>query len=127
MTFGDGEVIGGAGRFRRGDADNDGLVNLTDGITLLNFLFLNGPAPACAKAADANDDGELNITAALYLFNFLFVNGPALPPPGNSTCGTDETRDDLDCATWGRAKITSRFRRPPVPLASLQLLGIRGV
>jgi len=28
------------------DADNDGIINLTDGILVLNFLFLGGPPPA---------------------------------------------------------------------------------
>jgi len=31
--------------FRRGDANADGAVNLTDGIAVFNFLFLGGDAP----------------------------------------------------------------------------------
>ena len=86
--------------FRRGDADGVGQVDLTDGVFLLNFLFLNGPAPPCFDAADVNDDGELNITTGVFLFNFLFVSGPIPPEPGSMACGIDETADDIDCATY---------------------------
>jgi hypothetical protein len=34
-----------APRFVRGDSDANGNVNITDGIYVLNFLFLGGPAP----------------------------------------------------------------------------------
>jgi hypothetical protein len=35
----------GVGPFKRGDCNQDETTNLTDGIFLLNFLFLGGPAP----------------------------------------------------------------------------------
>ena len=84
-------------QFKRGDADGVGVVNLTDGIFLLNFLFLGGPTPPCEDAADVNDDGALNITTAVYLFNFLFLGGPRPPAPGSADCGPDTVADDLTC------------------------------
>ena len=37
---------GGKPLFHRGDPNDDGALNITDGIFLLNYLFLGGPAPA---------------------------------------------------------------------------------
>jgi hypothetical protein len=41
--------------FVRGDANDDGEVNITDGIYILNFLFLGGPAPADPGASCGPD------------------------------------------------------------------------
>jgi glycosyltransferase involved in cell wall biosynthesis len=54
-------------RFKRGDANDDDLVNITDGIFVLNFLFLGGPTPTCMEAAVANDDGQVNITVLIEI------------------------------------------------------------
>ena len=92
---------GGGTPFRRGDVNATESVNLTDGIFLLNFLFLGGPPPPCLDAADANDDGDLNITTGVYLFNFLFLGGPPPPAPGHVTCGSDGTPETtLGCLSY---------------------------
>jgi hypothetical protein len=76
-------------RFRRGDANSDGGLNITDGIYVLNFLFLGGPSPSCMEAANANDDATLNITDGIYILNYLFLGGTAPPAPGDAACGPD--------------------------------------
>jgi len=81
--------------FIRGDANNDGDVNISDPSFLLTFLFQQGATPACADSADANDSESLDITDAIFLFNYLFRNGGALPPPFPD-CGLDG-QSDLDC------------------------------
>ncbi|MGQ9592406.1 MAG: hypothetical protein ACUVYA_19170 [Planctomycetota bacterium] len=88
--------------FHRGDADVDGALNLTDGVFVLNYLFLGGPAPPCMDAADANDDGQINIADGIYVLNFLFIGGPEPPRPGPvaKPCGTDPTADPLGCARY---------------------------
>ena len=96
ITLGDG----GGPVFKRGDVDATDSILLTDGVVLLNFLFLGGPEPPCEDAADANDDGRLDITTAVYLFNFLFLGGPPPPAPGTDTCGPDTTQDTLGCASY---------------------------
>ena len=85
----------GVGPFIRGDCDQDGQRNLTDGIYLLNFLFLGGPAPSCSAACDVNSDASLNITTAVFLFNFLFLGGPA-PVAPSPDCGTSNLGTDLE-------------------------------
>jgi len=84
--------------FRRGDANADDKVNISDAITTLNFLFAGTPRPPpCLKALDADDDGELNITDAIFELSFLFLGGPEPPPPGTEQCGVDPTDDEITC------------------------------
>jgi CD109 antigen len=86
-------------KFRRGDSNNDGTVNLSDAVTALNYLFLgvwNHPQSFCEDAADTNDDGTLNITDPIYILNFLFLGGRAPPEPYPDP-GEDPTVDKLKC------------------------------
>lgn len=93
-------VNGGDPQFRRGDGDANGVVNITDGIYVLNFLFLGGPPPPCRDAADADDNGAVNITDGIYILNFLFLGGPPPPSPGQTDCGIDPTQPNLGCETY---------------------------
>ena len=85
--------------FVRGDCNADGNRNLTDGVFMLNYLFLQGPVPTCLAACDANGDGDLNITAAVFLLNYLFLAGPTPPEPSNDCGGAVE--GDLSCDAFG--------------------------
>jgi FG-GAP-like repeat len=87
-----------APRFRRGDPDGSGQIDLTDAIAILNRLFLAGPALGCEKAADSNDDAAVDLSDAVAILGRLFLGGPALPPPGPGACGEDPTADGLACA-----------------------------
>jgi hypothetical protein len=79
--------------FFRGDADNNGRLELTDGVFILNFLFTGGAAPTCSDAADADDSGLVQLTDGIVVLGYLFLGGPApsLPgPPGlGAPCGPD--------------------------------------
>jgi hypothetical protein len=88
--------------FRRGDANSDGVVNITDAIFLLNHLFLGGRAPPCAEASNANADGSVDISDAVSLLNFLFLGGPEPPAPGPESCGEDPDAagDGLGCEEY---------------------------
>lgn len=58
-----------------GDVSNDGAqVNLTDVTLLVNYLFVEGPAPEIPEAADVSCDGTLNLTDLTLLINHLFIN-----------------------------------------------------
>ena len=83
--------------FVRGDANNDLIVNIADGIWVLNELFQGGPASTCAEAADANDDGSFDQTDAVYIFMYRFLDGapPAAPFPD---CGVFDGQLPDDCA-----------------------------
>jgi hypothetical protein len=81
--------------FKRGDANDDCNVDLSDGVYVLTFLFNGGPAPVCRDAADANDTAVIDITDAIYIFGFLFLGGPSPPEPGPNVAGIDPTPDEL--------------------------------
>ena len=95
-----GGVVGNSPLLIRGDANDDGIVNIADAIHLLLHLFpgASGGTPiVCRDAADANDDGGLNISDAVVLLNSLFGAGPLPPPNSDSGCGVDPT-PALGCA-----------------------------
>ncbi|MBI4606232.1 MAG: hypothetical protein HY721_30055 [Planctomycetes bacterium] len=66
--------------FRRGDANEDDKVDLSDGVTILSYLF-RGATTICLDAADTEVNQELNITDAIFLLQFLFLGGPAPRAP----------------------------------------------
>ncbi len=86
------------GDFIRGDCNDDGVVDISDGSYLLNWLFLGGPPLPCLAAGDPNVDGGVDISDASYLLNFLFLGGP---PPASPfpACGPGErpTDETLGC------------------------------
>jgi ELWxxDGT repeat protein len=79
--------------FLRGDANGDGLIDISDPVSTLGWLFLGSAAPACAAAANPNGDAEVDISDATYLLGHLFLGGPAplAPFPG---CGSGELPSD---------------------------------
>lgn len=84
--------------FLRGDVNNDGVVNVSDGTYLTSYLFDSGAAPPCLDAADLNDDGLVDLPDSTYLYNFLFGAGPD-PVSPYPAVGPDPTdTDGLDCA-----------------------------
>ena len=82
--------------FIRGDPDGNGAVQLTDGIFILNFLFLGGDSPGCFEAADADDNGAVQMTDGIYILNFLFLGGAAMPAP-HPDCGTSGEDAEPGC------------------------------
>lgn len=85
--------------FLRGDANDDGRVNLSDGVTVLGQLFL-GRAMVCGDASDADDDGEVRITDAVYLLQHLFLGGPEPARPFPEAAG-DPVRDEISWSDGG--------------------------
>lgn len=75
----------------RGDANSDGVVNITDAVMINDWLFNGGPEPPCLNQADANDSGTVDISDSTYLLNWLFNGGPPPPAPGpyNIYCAVD--------------------------------------
>jgi hypothetical protein len=83
-------------RFRRGDSNDSGVMDLSDAVFTLNFLFLGGAVPHCMDSADTNDDGRRDISDPVYTLAFLFIGGLPIPNPAGF-CGDDPTPDALDC------------------------------
>src|SRR2546426_665077 len=60
-------------RFIRGNANNDSRVDLSDAITILQYLFAGVPPRApCQDALDTNDSGRVDLSDAIYLLSYLF-------------------------------------------------------
>jgi hypothetical protein len=87
--FGKGPPVGPI--FRRGDHDGSGLVDITDPLNLLSFLFLGTTPPICEDASDGDNSGALDISDALNVLGFLFLGSFPLndTPPGPTNCGPD--------------------------------------
>jgi hypothetical protein len=82
--------------FLRGNANDDGRVDIADAVWILNDLFGDGPPSPCPDASDANDSGVVDISDPLFLINYLFLaNGGPPPAPGADICGPDPTDDAL--------------------------------
>ena len=83
--------------FRRGDANDDTVVDMSDPIRVLTHLFLGGEPTNCPSAFDGDDSGEVNLADAIFLLGFLFLQGALPPDPGPRECGRDPTPDTLVC------------------------------
>ncbi len=92
-------------RYRRGDANADSTVDISDAVCVLSYLFGSGGDPCkkkvfgCLDSADANDDGKVDIADAVALLGHLFAQWGPLPEPFER-CGTDPTADSLDCTVY---------------------------
>ena len=84
--------------FRRGDADANGALELTDALRVLRWLFLEGEIPSCVKSGDVNDDGLVDITDGVRILNHLFL-GTSPPADPYPACGPDRTADGLSCGS----------------------------
>ena len=65
-----------------GDVNKDGIVNISDVTTLINYLLTGSVSPFDYDAADVSDDGGISITDVTALINLLLtgstVNANAL-------------------------------------------------
>ncbi len=80
--------------FVRGDCNSDGgLVNIADGIAVLQYLFQGGSTPGCLDACDLDDNGQIGVGDAVGVFNYQFAGGspPMAPFPD---AGIDPTTGD---------------------------------
>ena len=86
-------------QFKRGDANGDGAVNLTDAVSILGGLFGGNAALGCRAAEDTNGDGGVNLTDAVHLLQSLFRGGePPVEPFPECGFGTLESDNTLGCA-----------------------------
>lgn len=94
----DVSVGGGPTEFLRGDANQNGMVEIADSISILGVLF-SGDSTSCASALDVNDDEGSDISDAIFLLSYLFSGGSA-PGTPFMTCGDDPTAGGLTCDSF---------------------------
>jgi hypothetical protein len=58
-----------------GDMNADNEINVTDAVYLINYIFLEGPAPPTFESADVNCDLKVNITDVVYVIIYVFQGG----------------------------------------------------
>jgi len=61
--------------FLHGDANSDRLLNASDVIYLVNYLFKGGPVPNPLTSGDSNCDGKVTVGDVVYLINYYFKGG----------------------------------------------------
>ena len=83
--------------FIRGDSNHDCMLDVSDVIYTVAWLFQGGPAHVCEDSADTNNDGIINLADPIYFLNYLFQAGPA-PSEPFPLPGLDPDNDALDCA-----------------------------
>jgi hypothetical protein len=68
---------------RTGDCDANCIVNISDVVYIISYIFSDGPAPKPCQSGDVNCDGIVNISDAVYLVSYIFSGGPppCLPEP----------------------------------------------
>ncbi len=82
-------------QFIRGDANRDGVHDISDALKILFHIFRASPL-LCEDAADVDDNERINVTDAILALEFIFKGGPppAAPFPGP---GFDPAGDTLGC------------------------------
>jgi hypothetical protein len=59
-----------------GDVDGNELVNVSDIVSLIAFVFGTGSPPDPLEAGDVTCEGTVNVTDIVYLISFVFGDGP---------------------------------------------------
>ncbi|MGE4620225.1 MAG: choice-of-anchor B family protein [Planctomycetota bacterium] len=67
--------------FVRGELNDDGQIDISDAVSLLVYLFSNGPTPSPIERADVNDSGVVDVADVVYLVAYLFQGGANPPAP----------------------------------------------
>ena len=60
-----------------GDANGDAVVDISDAVSLISYIFSGGTAPVPLAAGDANCDSAVDISDAVYLISYIFSGGSA--------------------------------------------------
>lgn len=64
-------MTGDTGTILPGDANCDGIVNILDVISLVNYIVGMNPQPFCPENADLNADGQINILDIVITTNII--------------------------------------------------------
>jgi parallel beta-helix repeat protein len=81
--------------FLRGDGNDDGVLDMSDALTILSFLF-SARIADCEDALDADDNGHVEISDALFMLIYVFRDGDP-PPAPFPAAGEDPSEDGLGC------------------------------
>lgn len=83
--------VGGCDRLtaERGDVNRDGTIDLSDAVTILDYLFQGGLA-RCSAAGHVNGDDRLDLSDAIYILSYLYLGGSAPLGEPIVACGSPD-------------------------------------
>lgn len=106
-------LTNGAPEYVCGDADGNEIINVSDAVSIIGYIFGGGSAPEPLEAGDCDLNGMVNIADAAYLISFIFGGGPepcfvaSGSLVGWSGCKSwskntppDSAQPDQDCIYW---------------------------
>jgi C1A family cysteine protease len=65
-----------------GDPNGDRVIQISDAMYVINYVFLSGDSPDPIFTGDVNCDGKINMVDIIYIVNYVFHSG-------NQPCDTD--------------------------------------
>ena len=65
----------------RGDLTGDLIIDISDLVYLVDYMFTFGPKPVCLQAGDIDDNLAYDIADLIYLVDYFFNEGPPPPTP----------------------------------------------
>ena len=73
-------------RGRKGDLNQDGIVNVVDAVRAINIIILRPPSPTPYEqwAADMNNDGTVNVVDVVAIINVILHGGKRFVTPGQA-------------------------------------------
>jgi hypothetical protein len=63
-----------------GDVNSDGVLDIADIISFVDYAFQQGPPPPVMATADVVCDHSLDIADLIYLVMYMFQHGPPPQP-----------------------------------------------
>ena len=73
--------------FTRGNCNGDGVVDISDAVATLRYLFSGADEPPCLDGCDVNGDENVSIADAIALLQYLFLpDGFTIPAPAPGEC-----------------------------------------
>jgi hypothetical protein len=78
----DEDGIGNVCEYICGDSNGDEIVNVSDAVFIINYVFVGGDVPDPIESGDCNCDYTCNVSDAVWIINYVFVGG-------NEPCDTD--------------------------------------
>ena len=70
-------IPGGSVVLVPGDFDVDGIVSVSDAVSLINYIFAGGSAPSNLMIGDADCSQLITISDAVYMIQYIFAGGAA--------------------------------------------------
>ena len=60
----------------KGDASGDGVLDVSDAVFLIRYIFDGGTAPAHVQAGDVNCDDQISVSDVVKVIRYIFGGGP---------------------------------------------------